>query len=234
MSSVVSASTHVTHLIGSQSTKTVLHNTSNIKISLVDTLQEDAPSQFSIYPSDAFIFVVEGQLFLRTTDEENSLKAHQGSWLYYQNACQIVMLSENAKYLVFELKKQFTDSQKQMTKVANGQAQKHKDKDGLLHWTLSESDFSRFEVLFFPPNYKSARHYFKNSAQYLFNLGQGRQSIELIGGQSEPMNIPDFGLFLNTKESLSFVNVKHASIPVLRVFTPPPKSGRVFVLKKSD
>jgi|GEM_PF-4360354 hypothetical protein len=106
MSNVVSASSHITHLIGSQSTKTILHNTQQIKISLVDTLQEDAPSQFAIYPCDSFIFVIEGQLFLRTTDEENTLKAHQGSWLHYQNSCQTVTLSAHAKYLVFEVKKQ--------------------------------------------------------------------------------------------------------------------------------
>ncbi|MFD1384850.1 hypothetical protein ACFQ45_15890 [Rhodanobacter aciditrophus] len=218
--------------LGNQGWQKILYNTSRFRVYEVQLTLNDHAQHNYVFPSDAMLFVCDGQLFIQSTLEESSLKTNQAVWIRHNLSVRCVTVSPSTRFFVIVFLGQTSRENARFERFASGTEAKKQNRNGVTQWTVGDKTSAKIEWHMFPPGHKEPFYYLKSSEQFVVPINTERDLlIEYTG--SEPVGITPSGLLIPAGKTRSLINNSDKPITFLSVAAPFPKQSRVLKLSRS-
>ncbi|MEL0612801.1 hypothetical protein [Marinomonas arenicola] len=219
----------IQHELGKNGCSSIIHKEDNIGIRHEHLLQDSTPSRFYQATDKCFLFILSGELFLKSQHNEIQLKKNQGSWLPSTAITVATLLSPEVRLCIvtFSTYPKRTEKVTQFNKVSSGNITSIVEKNGVTIWPLYQGEEGVIAIHSYPAHYKETPYYHKHTDQYLLCL-DGKMALSI--NKQAFKYCPDIGQYLPKMTRKAVFNPNNKIITVLSITTPYPEKGRVLAL----
>jgi len=189
--------------------------------------------RFYRFKADCYLFILDGQAFIKNESQECTIKPHQGVWLEADSNNKLVPLSNQLNCLLVHVREPQHDTlfNEYMRVQSTGTASKSISTSNNNQWILSEHPNVRIEIELLPKQHDEPLHYHRYTQRFIVSL---TDTIKINCGDQENSLEPKESLLILAKSKHKIVNQNSHSAQILSFYFPRAKRDKVFVVGKKD
>lgn len=213
-------------ILGAESWQRILVNTEHFRVYEVMLSLDGYANHNFVFPFDGILFVAEGQVFIQSEVEENTVKANQSIWIQHELAIRCVTVAPSAKLFILVFNGQTALHAPQFKRFASGTESKQCFDNGVTHWTAKDHTLAKIEWIVFPGEHQEPTYYLKDSEQFILPI-QNIQALHAHYADGATIAVPKNGLLIPAKVTRSLRNHSNKPTTFLSVAAPYPSKSRI-------